>query len=486
MNYKRIIEQSKMTQDNRKQGTLHWMMTAAVLLCLTLSASAAEVVYRIVEYNKSTGEFALAASGMIPKDSWVYFQNDYGATTGNRYNQIPRNRQAMLYLEGWRGCTLRSVTLSMCSNNKTGQAGLTLTDGDRQLYTQHPADFASDEWFGEWVSKDLNVYVDITKQLQVPALQADEACLTLKGGTSEGSVYLDAITIEYDEALGMEMESPLGWVYEKLTKKSTLTEGDEVMIYRNGCAAADLDGMSTAHYLDALPLVSTTDVTSREVLCFTLSKAGAAGQWTLIDQHGRLLGATGKQALAWDDGCTEWEVTLGYDGATIASAHSAYGTLRFNAPEGAYARFNLYTSNSLPLPFLYRKDHQREPELARSLTLQESDMTVSLDTTHLSLHATILPASVTDRRVAWSSSNENVATVNGGYVTLHAPGQTIITARTRDGEAQTSLHLTVTAPSGISTTEGNSSKHSPRKTLQGHSITISAQGKKYGVEGTTR
>ena len=145
------------------------LMALAALWMTALTMQAAEAVYRIVEYNKTTGEFELAASGMVPKGSWAYFENEYGATTGNRYNQIPRNRRATLYLEGWQGCTVRSITLSMCSNRKAGQAGLSLTDGKETIYQLRPCDFASQEWFGQWVSKDLGVYVDVTKPMEVPA-----------------------------------------------------------------------------------------------------------------------------------------------------------------------------------------------------------------------------------------------------------------------------------------------------------------------------
>ncbi len=199
------------------------VMTAIALFCMSLSAQAAEVVYKIVEYNKTTQDFLLAASGMVPKNSYADFENTYGATTGNRYNQIPRNRNAVLYLNGWQGCTIKSITLSMCSNNTKGQVGMTVKDGETQLYKQAAVDFASPDWFGQWVSKDLNVYVDIKKELNLPAITTDEASIVVQGGTKEGSVYLDAITIEYDEAAGTQLESPLGWIYEKMEKKASLT-----------------------------------------------------------------------------------------------------------------------------------------------------------------------------------------------------------------------------------------------------------------------
>ena len=106
-----------------------------ILFILSLcSAQGAEAVYRIIEYNKSTDEFKLAAAGLVPQNSWAYFQNAYGATTGNRYNQIPRNQKATFTLEGWQGCTIHSITLSLCSNNKSGQLGWSIADGETTLY----------------------------------------------------------------------------------------------------------------------------------------------------------------------------------------------------------------------------------------------------------------------------------------------------------------------------------------------------------------
>lgn len=130
---------------------------------------------------------------------------------------------------------------------------------------------------------------------------------------------------------------------------------------------------------------STSDVTSPDVLRFTLDKTDTQN-WTFTDQYGRKLGATGKQQLAWDEGATEWTVDLGYDGATIAPAGTEYGTLRYSTPDNNYARFNLYTSKSLPLPFLYLKGEQKQPEQSRSLAFAEEEQT-SLSTLHTSVCA---------------------------------------------------------------------------------------------------
>ena len=457
-------------------------LAVVAIWAVALGADAAEVVYKIVEYNKQTAEFTLSASGVVPRNSWAYFENEYGATTGNRYNQIPRNREAVLWLEGWQGCTVRSITLSMCSNNKTGQVGVALNDGKTPLYTQKPVDFASTDWFGAWVSKDMGVYVDVQKQLDVPALTADEASIVIKGGTSEGSVYVDAITIEYDEAQGTTLESPLGWRYEKLEKKSVLNEGDEVMLYRSGSAAADIDGIEKSHYLDAVVIGSTTDVTNPEVLRFTLNKSADASLWTLTDQYGRQLGATGKGALAWDEGTTDWSIALGYDGATIASSNADYGTMRYNAPVESYARFNLYTSSSLPLPYLYRKVKQNEPVVSTALSFDAEEMPVGLDEAHIALRPTLLPKSTTDTRLLWSSSDEDVASVNGGFVTLHGVGETIITASAYDGGSTASIRPVVTESSGISAATV-SNKARTRKVVEGNKVVVVTEKGRYTTDG---
>lgn len=303
----------------------------------------------------------------------------------------------------------------------------------------------------------------------------------MAGGRSEGSVYLDAITIDYDED-GVELESPLGWQYEKLTKKSVLNAGDEVMIYRNGAAAADFDGMDESHYLDAVAVPSTADVTSPDVLRFKLDKSADGAAWTFTDQFGRKLGATGKQQLAWNEGATEWTVDLGYDGATIAPAGTDYGTLRYSTPDNNYARFNLYTSKSLPLPFLYLKGEQKQPEQSRSLAFAEEEQTVSLDAAHIGLRPTLLPKTTTDKRLRWTSSDESVATVAGGFVTLLGVGETTITAAAYDGGAEATIRLVVTEPTAVNVVTSDAKVQRPRKVLSGNKVVIQTEQGCYGVD----
>ena len=47
-------------------------MAVAAFLTLSVAADAAEVVYKIVEYNKQTAEFKMAACGMVPRLSLIH------------------------------------------------------------------------------------------------------------------------------------------------------------------------------------------------------------------------------------------------------------------------------------------------------------------------------------------------------------------------------------------------------------------------------
>ncbi|MBQ0115708.1 MAG: Ig-like domain-containing protein [Bacteroidales bacterium] len=432
-----------------------YMILRGVMFCtmmlLALCANGESVTYRIAEYNKSTEAFTLAPAGLRPAGSWAIFENEYGATTGNRYNQVPRNREATLWLEGWDGCTINSVTLNMCSNNSSGTFSLRVTKDGTECYKTPTEAFNSEQWFGRWVSKDLHVYVDLTKQL-APALAVTDGAevgITVKGGTQEGSVYVNAITIDYTPGSGVKTESALPWIFEKVEAKGKLADGDVVMMYRNGNAAGDIDGMSTSHYLDAIGVVSTTTVDDPAISLFTLHK-DANGHWTMTDQHGQTLGAKGAQNLAWNEGTTTWDITLGYDGATIASTNTKYGTMRFNAPSGSYARFWNYTSKTLQLPYLYRQARQQEPVLSRELTLSSSERTVEYgvqDT--IVLQHKFVPETTTDQRVQWASSNENVARVRNGIVEIVGGGVAIITATSIDGNSTATCTINVTGSAVI-------------------------------------
>ena len=76
----------------------------------------------------------------------------------------------------------------------------------------------------------------------------------------------------------------------------------------------------------------------------------------------------------------------------------------------------------------------------------------------VTLSATVTPEDATDKTITWSSSDEKVATVDGGKVTGVAEGTTTITATTKSGDKTATCTVTVSedAPAVIEDTlEGN-------------------------------
>ena len=82
------------------------------------------------------------------------------------------------------------------------------------------------------------------------------------------------------------------------------------------------------------------------------------------------------------------------------------------------------------------------------VTLAPTSATLTLgETETVTLIPTVLPDDATDKSVAWSSSNEAVATVsNDGVVTAVAAGTATITVTTTDGAKTATCAVTVAAP----------------------------------------
>lgn len=85
---------------------------------------------------------------------------------------------------------------------------------------------------------------------------------------------------------------------------------------------------------------------------------------------------------------------------------------------------------------------------AESITLNNSELTLTVGET-AQISATVLPEDTTDKTVAWTSSNSEVATVDAdGIVTAISAGATTISATC--GNLSATCAVTVTANSGIS------------------------------------
>ena len=90
-------------------------------------------------------------------------------------------------------------------------------------------------------------------------------------------------------------------------------------------------------------------------------------------------------------------------------------------------------------------------ELATSISLDKTEVSLEVAETTM-LTATVLPKTATNKSVAWTSSNEAVATVDAnGVVTAIALGEAVITATTTDGsDLSASCQVTVVPTLAVS------------------------------------
>ncbi len=92
------------------------------------------------------------------------------------------------------------------------------------------------------------------------------------------------------------------------------------------------------------------------------------------------------------------------------------------------------------------------PIAVTGVTLDKSELDMTLNSVAPALVATVAPANATDRAISWSSDNAVVATVDaGGVVTAKAAGTATVSVTTHDGSLTASCFVNVTQPSNAVT-----------------------------------
>ena len=91
------------------------------------------------------------------------------------------------------------------------------------------------------------------------------------------------------------------------------------------------------------------------------------------------------------------------------------------------------------------------PKPVTSISLNYSEYNLTGIGASVQLTATVLPTDADDKTVTWTSSDENVCTVNNGQVVATGTGTATVTATTTDGGLTATCAITVTQPvTGIS------------------------------------
>ncbi|MDC1067653.1 Ig-like domain-containing protein [Candidatus Kapabacteria bacterium] len=83
-----------------------------------------------------------------------------------------------------------------------------------------------------------------------------------------------------------------------------------------------------------------------------------------------------------------------------------------------------------------------------SIAFNSEEISLDVGSTY-QIEYTILPTNATNKNVIWTSSNEEVASIENGKVNSVSVGETIITAETEDGNHIDTLKIIVTSVSSL-------------------------------------
>lgn len=165
-----------------------------------------------------------------------------------------------------------------------------------------------------------------------------------------------------------------------------------------------------------------------DVIRFTLEKTGS--RWIMRDVKGRKLGSTGVGQLTWDEGSTEWMVITQGSNTIIMNNEKSYGRFAYNPETGILTTVPNVVGTKLVYPSV--------------ISLEETPLVYPTDITlggkeeigvgkQAALSVKTIPSNANQlNSVVWSSSNEEIATVDQkGVVKGLALGEVTITATTK-------------------------------------------------------
>ena len=99
---------------------------------------------------------------------------------------------------------------------------------------------------------------------------------------------------------------------------------------------------------------STIETLPEDAVILTLG--GSENAWTLTGADGKLLGVGGQKSVGWDNGITNWKITVSGSKATMYSTNESYGRILYNRSAPRFTTYTNATSTTLVLPQLYTND----------------------------------------------------------------------------------------------------------------------------------
>ena len=204
--------------------------------------------------------------------------------------------------------------------------------------------------------------------------------------------------------------------WELVTDASTLAAGDVLVITDKyeGKVAGDLSNKVLGEVSSTFSNDTITDL-SEDALILTLG--GSEDEWTLSNDNGQLLGATAAKQLAWDSGTTTWSISISNGNATIQNNTDSYGRFLHNSSSPRFTTYTSGTTGTMMLPQLFRGG-TAEPLDPTSILLSNNAVELAPGA-NKSISVSYVPKNANqNKEITWSSSNEYVATVSGGKITV--------------------------------------------------------------------
>ncbi len=139
-----------------------------------------------------------------------------------------------------------------------------------------------------------------------------------------------------------------------VTDESTLRPGIQLVLAsaENKAVAAPLNGK----YFTKASATFSQDGTILETMpddAVILILGGQPNAWTLAGTDGKLLGVVGQKNLGWDNGSTNWKITIHGADATMYSTNESYGRILYNVSSPRFTTYTNAASSTLVLPQLY-------------------------------------------------------------------------------------------------------------------------------------
>ena len=236
--------------------------------------------------------------------------------------------------------------------------------------------------------------------------------------------------------------------YTLVTSTSELKAGDKIIIaassanYALGAAASDTatNRAGKAITKNGEVLNSIGDATE-----LSLIKVGSSWAFYDADKDGFLYAASSsanqlKTKSSIDDS-SSWTIAIN-NGVTSVTANDSdvRGVMQYN-PNGSNPIFSCYATATQSAICLYR--YEGEVVAATSVVMSKATASVEEGKT-TKLSASIEPANASDQTIVWSTSDNTVATVDGGVVTGVKAGTATITATLSGTSLSSTATVTVT------------------------------------------